>query len=703
MNIQQIRQWFDIFKNNKELTEIRIIDNNQKRTYSGYFTDVETIIKEIARYDNCNIYFTLNEIDEACYSREQRDRIVTKPKSTTSDKEIVGRDWCLIDIDCEKPSDTNSTDEEKNLAKKVVNNVYKFLSNQGFNKGIVCDSANGYHILLKQEMMNNEANTAIMKNFLGVLDMLFSTDKVKVDTSTFNASRICKLYGCVSRKGADTPSRPQRESFIVKIPDEVKPTPNEYFQKVAAMMPEQEKPNAQNRYNPESFDLDSFISQHSIKVRNTQKTSAFTKHVLEECPFNSSHRAPDSAIFVMSNGAIGFKCLHASCQHYTWQDVRKKFDPAAYNVKSDYDRRFTPYSKQEKKQLKKQDEDCEKGGVWQTLDDIEDEDRSKIVSIPSGIIEYDKKCCGFDKPSLTVWSGGNGSAKSTLLNQVAINAVDKGFTVAVYSGELRAKKIKRWYVRQIAGKSHVRKSNYSDHDYYVPDHISRKITAWMGDRFLNYNTKYSHDIEQVCLEVENLVKKKPVDMLIMDNLSCLDIDDMRGDLNERQKAAVKRVLRLSSELEISVHLVVHPKKSPQWLIKDDISGSKTITDLADCVFIVHRWNLITEKYAKDFLPKHVYEDISISGATNLVECVKHREFGEAESDIYKLYFEPETKRLKNSISEHIVYGWEDSNYTQQTMQPQFDNSMPEVQEPLPPIAPNEAFWTNPENGETCPF
>ena len=126
MNEPMIRKWYDIFKHNHELVEIRIVDNNKKGTYSGYFTDIDTLLNAIRRYDDCNIYFTLNSILDSCYSREQRDRIVTRPKSTTSDAEIIGRDWCLIDIDCEKPSDTNSTDEEKEAAKAVVNDVFKF-------------------------------------------------------------------------------------------------------------------------------------------------------------------------------------------------------------------------------------------------------------------------------------------------------------------------------------------------------------------------------------------------------------------------------------------------------------------------------------------------------------------------------------------------------------------------------------------------
>ena len=56
---QQVYQFFDIFKNNNELTEIRIIGSN--KTGSGYFTNAQTMIEAIKPYtDTYNIYFSLN-------------------------------------------------------------------------------------------------------------------------------------------------------------------------------------------------------------------------------------------------------------------------------------------------------------------------------------------------------------------------------------------------------------------------------------------------------------------------------------------------------------------------------------------------------------------------------------------------------------------------------------------------------------------
>lgn len=409
MNEYTLRCWYDIFKNNNELVEIRILDPETKRSYSGYFTDIETILKEVKKYERSNLYFTLNIIDPACYSREQHDKISTRPKSTTSDNEIIARKWCLIDIDCEKPSDTNSTDEEKELAKEVVNNVYAFLRDEGFEKPVVCDSANGFHLLYKQAMLSNEKNTETMKNFLKVLDMYFSTDKVKIDCSTFNPSRICKLYGVYSRKGADTKERPQRESKILKVPSEVKVTPNEYFEKVASYLPQLEKRDMSNNYGASTFNLDEFIAKYNIRIRNVVEAKDFTKYVLEECPFNSSHRAPDSAIFKMRDGSFGFKCLHNSDSHYTFRDFRLFYDKDAYTKKDYREFQFKQkYYSPQPPVFEPIEESEEKGKKWLTSKDIKRKRESDIIAIPTGFNYLDKYIRGLILGEVTILSGLNG-------------------------------------------------------------------------------------------------------------------------------------------------------------------------------------------------------------------------------------------------------------------------------------------------------
>ena len=677
-NARQVYQFWDVFKGGNQLTEIRLIASDGK-TASGYFTDPNVMIEAVKPYINdYSVYFTINSINPDCYGRPQRDRIMPRVKNTTTDGEIISREWVFLDLDSKRASGVNATEEQLSNAKKKANEVYKFLKDNGFYEPIVICSGSGVHLYLRCALLPSEENNALVKRFTQAISMLFSDEQVEVDEKVFNLGRIARVCGYYNRKGTNLDKdRPQRLCEFVRVPSEIKVNEKEYFEKIAALYPEEVKPTRENNYSTEKFDLDSFLDKYDIKVKKIEQIAGGKKYILEHCIFNESHRGKDAVIFQRDNGAISYVCLHNSCSHYTWHDVRIKFQPNAYERKYEEPHRtFRPIQK-EKTQIILQENDENKGNVWQCLSEIEDEDRSKIVSIPSGIIQYDKECCGFDKPSLNIWSGNNGSAKSTLLNQIAINAVNKGFKVAIYSGELRGKKMKRWLILQAAGKQYNKKSNYNSYDYYTPNNIKDKIVEWFQGKLYNYNTKYSHNIDQVCLEVEKLVKEHQIDMLIMDNLSCLDIDELDGSINEQQKAAIKMLLRMTERMEIATHVVIHPKKSELYLRKNDVSGAKTLTDLADCVFFVHRWNQDTQKAAKEFMQPQVYADLCSSETTNIVEVIKHREFGEAEGHIYKLFYEPESRRLKNSIAETIHYGWEELNIQTNIEQMTIENDVKE--------------------------
>ena len=660
-DISEAYKWWDVLRDGNQLTEIRLLSNDG-RTASGIFDNIDEIVKAIAPYTNdWNIYYTINRLPDDVRGLPQYNKIIVRPKQTCNDNMMVARDYVCIDLDSRRLSGTNATDEQVEFTKKKANEVYQYLVNVGFNPPTVVFSSNGVHMYLRCAMLNNEKNTKLVKRFLQALSMMFTDEHTDVDEKVFNCARIMRLPSTYSCKGNTMDaSRPQRLCKFVKI-SENKVNDIAYFEKIAALYPEEEvRPSSQNNYSMESFDLDAFIEKHNIPVTKKVEVADGTRYYLEHCLFNDQHKGHDAILFKHRNGAIAYFCYHNSCSGNDWRKVREMYEPDAYTRKSTYQphRSFRPI-RQEIAPKELQEKEESKGNVWQCLSEIEDEDRSKIISIPSGITQYDKECCGFDKPSLSVWSGNNGSAKSTLLNQIALNAVNQGFKVAIYSGELRGKKMKRWLLYQAAGKQYNKKSIYNEFDYFTPTPVKDKIVSWLDGKLYNYNTRYSHNIEQVCLEVEKLVKEQQIDMLIMDNLSCLDIQELDGAINEQQKAAIKMLLRLTDNLELATHVVVHPKKCETYLRKNDVSGAKTLTDLADCVFFVHRWNQDTQKAAKEFMTDSVYYDLCDSGTTNVVEVIKHREFGEAEGHIYKLYFEPESRRLKNSIAEHIHYGWEE--------------------------------------------
>lgn len=669
MNEATIRQWYDVFKDNQELVEIRILDPNTRKSYSGYFKDVETLLRAIKPYDSCALYFTLNVIEDACYSREQHDRISTRPKSTTSDAEIVARKWCLIDIDCEKPSDTNSTDEEKELAKVVVNSVYKFLRDEGFEKPIVCDSANGYHILIKQAMKSNEENTETMKRFLQVLDMYFSTDKVKIDCSTFNPSRICKLYGTYSRKGANTKDRPQRLSYILKVPQEIKVTPNEYFEKVASYLPEPPKKDRSNNYGASTFDLDAFIAEHNINVTKVVESKDYTKYILANCPFNSSHTAPDSALFKMRDGSFGFKCLHNSCSQYTFKDFRMHYDPHAYDRRD-----YGEYQFKQKHSLNNsnnhvfipQEESVEKGKKWLSMSDIKRVNIEDLLCIPTGYTELDKKIGGMFAGELSILSGGNAAGKTSWLDCVALNAIQKGFKVGVWSGEMQDWRFQNWINQIAAGKAYTKKKVGYDSLYYVPNNISDKINNWLKGKLFLYNNNYGNVFQEIFMDIKDLVEKENVQLIMIDNLAAMNIDSYDGEKYSKQTRFVIELKEYAKQKNIHIMLVCHPRKQISFLRKDSISGTADLTNIADSVYIIHRIGRDFEARASEFFGIDVVKEYM--NYSNIIEVCKNRQFGVVDY-LVGMYYEIESRRLKNSIAENIIYGWQE-----EPIQQNFENN-----------------------------
>ena len=657
MNEAIIRQFYDIFKDNHELVEIRVLDPNTRKTYSGYFTDIETLLSAIKPYDKCALYFTLNKIDDACYSREQHDKISTKVKATTSDNEILSRKWCLIDVDCEKPSDTNSTNEEKELAKVVVNNVYKFLRDEGFEKPVICDSANGYHLLYKQDMQSTPANTEVMKKFLQVLDMYFSTEKVKIDCSTYNASRVCKLYGTYSRKGSNTKDRPQRMSYILQVPTEVKITPNEYFEKVASYLPQPAQKDRLNNYGASTFDLDEFIREHNIAISKVVETQNYTKYILAECPFNSAHKAPDSALFKMKDGGYGFKCLHNSCSQYSFKEFRLKYDPQAYQrrdyrefqhkqrINSSYKEPFTPAVETE-----------DKGKKWLQMSEIKRVNIEDLMCIPTGYTELDKKIVGLFAGELSILSGGNASGKTSWLDCVALNAVQKGFKVGIWSGEMQDWRFQNWIIQIAAGKAFTKRKEGYDNLYYVPNSITEKISAWLDEKLFLYNNNYGNNFQQIFSDVKTLVEEKSVQLIIIDNLAALDIDSYDGEKYTKQTKFVIELKEFAKQKNIHILLVCHPRKQMTFLRKDSISGTADLTNISDKVFIIHRIGKDFEQKASEFLGNAKASELM--DYDSIVEVAKDRQFGIVDY-FAGMYYEQESRRLKNSIAEHIVYGWYD--------------------------------------------
>ncbi len=628
--------WLHLLHEPDEIIEIRSID--PKPVISGYFrADSPRIETELAKYPNRTFYQTMNRVKDACYARGQHERLVERPKETTSDNDIVGYQWLLIDADPVRPSGVSSSGAEKEAARRVAGMTMKKLMAMGFSEPVVGDSGNGYHLLFRIHAGLEERQT--LADFLTVLDMWFSTEAVKIDTAVFNPARITKLYGTVAAKGANTPERPHRQSKIIRYPEKIEETSMVLVRNIAAELQQKAVPmeNASaKRGSSAAFDLEKFLQEHGVRTLNKVAISSGIKYPLAECPFDSTHKNGDAAVFAYSNGSFGFHCFHNSCSSYHWHEFREKIDPQAYAN--------TPYAIHQAVAQPIQAPAAMQTDKPRMLDfaAIPNYDRSKIVVIHSRIRSLDDKIGGFNRGEMTVWSGGNASGKSTLVGQIGLAAISAGHKVAMFSGEMTASRVREWILLQAAGPDNVMPDPLNPNHFCLQHGIEEKLDAALTGKLSIYDNDFGTDWELVTNTICDWVKQNESAVVIIDNLMALDIPNGTMDKYDLQSRIAKRFSAMAKELNVHVHFICHPRKTEAFPRKGDISGTADITNVADNVMMVHRVNA-------DFMMRYksVYPRIEIMpDVGNVIEIMKNRDLGVVD-ELIPLYFDKRSKTMSD--------------------------------------------------------
>ena len=431
-----------------------------------------------------------------------------------------------------------------------------------------------------------------------------------------------------------------------------------YLEKLVSYYPQElDKPSKYNNYNPREFDLDEWLNKYYINYRTTGYADG-TKYILDCCPFNSSHKGKDAVIMKSRSGALGFHCFHNSCADKSWKDVRLLFEPDAYEKKyqEQEQKMYRSFNRNKVKESKPIVEK-ESNPIFLTAKNIFNIPKVEESFVKTGITDIDKKIRGLKKGFVSVWSGLRGSAKSTVLSQITLNAVNEGNNVGFYSGELAPKNFMRWMNLQASGKANVEPGKYEGY-YNVPRKIQEQIADWMEGHFWLYNNDYGNDSKAILEQLEKTIQDKKLDLLILDNLMAFDLSTLNENKWDGQKDFVWELHKMAQKYDVHIAFVAHPRKAMGYLRLDDISGSADIANAVEYAFIVHRNNYDFQRLTKQMFGWK--DDNEVYLGTNIVEICKDRDGGTQDFFI-PLYYEVETKRLKNHKSENIIYGWNKEN------------------------------------------
>lgn len=184
------------------------------------------------------------------------------------------------------------------------------------------------------------------------------------------------------------------------------------------------------------------------------------------------------------------------------------------------------------------------------------------------------------------------SGKSSFLSQLICQSVDQGKDVWLYSRELPNYMSKNWINYIFAGGRHIQKY-VDDHNstYYKVNPEARKlIDQYYREHIFIYKDDYENTVEAVEKSMEDSVRKYGSKLLILDNLTAINMNCTDNEKWGKQVDLVNWCIDFAKKFHVVVILVIHPKKieTMRRLTKFDVQGLGSIVDLAHRLISLYR-------------------------------------------------------------------------------------------------------------------
>ncbi len=353
-----------------DVFEVRALDVGQySQTHAGFFDDADKAAEAIARLDMeqgpRGIYLTINPVQAELLCRINNRLGRVKRGEMSADTHVLRRRWLFVDLDPKRLAGIPANDAERELALERAEAVCRWLMDEfGWHEPIRVDSGNGQYLLFPIDLPNNADATLLIKRVLAGISEKWSDNKVEIDVSVCNASRIARVFGTANRKGDSTEERPHRFANHLYAPDYLEhgwadPLPLEKLQAVAALAPVETKGKPSKKSSTKKVPAtapepiagsDDFRHRLLVEPWLTDRGIEFRpSHEMADgrtcwpilCPFKPDHQF-DACLTQDQDGKLGAKCLHNSCAEFGWQEFKEKigkpdgnhYDPPL-NVRSD--------------------------------------------------------------------------------------------------------------------------------------------------------------------------------------------------------------------------------------------------------------------------------------------------------------------------------------------------------------------------------
>ena len=293
------------------------------------------------------------------------------------------------------------------------------------------------------------------------------------------------------------------------------------------------------------------------------------------------------------------------------------------------------------------------------LGEVVPTDPTLIPRIKTNIPKLDAMTGGLLEGGITIVLGKAGSGKSVLSNMIALNAIEQGYTVCVYTGEFRADRFQYWINLQAAGSDYIGLKYDPVKDKKIPVlpyAVQERVMQWYNGKLLLYDNDEAFDGSQAdaILNVFTMaVRRHGAKLLIIDNMMMAVSD--KEDEWRAQAIFANQLKKFATRYGVAILLVAHARKTKvgEKLNADDLSGASATNNLADVTMSVQQGSITILKN----------RDTGILGSIEFCYC-------------------PDSKRLYQAdAGDRMRLSWDRTGITPPSP---LANSLPEYQV-VPPI------------------
>ncbi len=295
--------------------------------------------------------------------------------------------------------------------------------------------------------------------------------------------------------------------------------------------------------------------------------------------------------------------------------------------------------------------------------DIDDLDIDSLDGIVTNIKPLDRYLMKLFYGTLNIFTGVNGSGKSSFINTIVCQALDQDKNVFLYSGELPNLQTKNWINYVFAGQRNVQECQSGESTYWkvTPD-AKRRISDYYRGKLFVYEDGLSNKKSDLFRTMEDSVRKYGVKLLVLDNMTSMNLENNDDNKYDKQAELVTDLISFAVKYNVTIILVVHPHKieTMRRLTKMDVQGISAIIDLAHRIVSLYRVQPRDKKgeprlNGKGWKTPPIKYDV-------LCDILKDRMLGYEGRSIGLYYDRPSRRFFTDESDLDHQYAWDKTNY-----------------------------------------